>query len=210
MHDTKVLLQQSREKLVITYVTFSFGIILEMLLTLDRDRRVADDIAGFDSNQYQMAVIPGESGDGTRFHVGEVIRVKWKAPPNHSRKDWIGIYRVSVGSLPVGLLNDRLRLVGRGEQRQIGDKGSLDGDVGTRTQGRMGRRQSCRGRNANDGNSVQGSRFQWWGTTMESWKLRGMPVSRETDCPIQLALDPLSPRREIQCDGDDRIDRSIR
>jgi len=73
MHDTKVLLQQTREKLVITHIT--------------------NDLAGFDSNQYQMAVLPSELGGGDRFHVGEVIRVKWEAPPNHSRKDWIGIYR---------------------------------------------------------------------------------------------------------------------
>jgi len=71
-----VLLQQSREKLVITSVT--------------------NDLAGFDSNQYQMSVVPSELGDGNRFHVGEVIRVKWKAPSNHSRKDWIGIYRVGA------------------------------------------------------------------------------------------------------------------
>lgn len=110
-----------------------------ILLTLDSHRRVADDLAGFDSNQYQMAVIPGESGDGTRFHVGEVIRVKWKAPSNHSRKDWIGIYRVRAGSLPADFVNDRLHLLGRGKQGQIGDKGCLDGDVGTRTRGGMGR-----------------------------------------------------------------------
>jgi len=28
-----------------------------------------------------------------RFHVGQPIRVSWTAPSNHSRKDWIGIYR---------------------------------------------------------------------------------------------------------------------
>jgi len=76
MHDTRVLLQQSREKLVITSVT--------------------NDLAGFDSNQYQMSVVPSELGDGNRFHVGEVIRVKWKAPSNHSRKDWVGIYRIGA------------------------------------------------------------------------------------------------------------------
>jgi len=76
MHDTKVLLQQSREKLVITWV--------------------ADDLAGFDSDQYQMSVVPNELGGRDRFHVGEVIRVRWKAPPNHSRKDWVGIYRVGA------------------------------------------------------------------------------------------------------------------
>ncbi|KAF9646144.1 hypothetical protein BDM02DRAFT_3181049 [Thelephora ganbajun] len=76
MHDTKVLLQQSREKLVIT--------------------RVTNDLAGFDSDQYQMTVVPSGLKGCNRFHVGEVIRVKWKAPSNHSKKDWIGIYRVGA------------------------------------------------------------------------------------------------------------------
>lgn len=29
-----------------------------------------------------------------RFHVGQPIRISWNAPPGHSRKDWIGIYRL--------------------------------------------------------------------------------------------------------------------
>lgn len=66
----------------------------QMWLTPDIYRRVADDLAGFDSNQYRISVVPSELGGRDRFHVGEVIRVKWRAPSNHSRKDWIGIYRV--------------------------------------------------------------------------------------------------------------------
>lgn len=65
-----------------------------MWLTLELCRRVTNDLAGFDSSQYQLSVVPGELGGRDRFHVGEVIRVRWKAPSNHSRKDWIGIYRV--------------------------------------------------------------------------------------------------------------------
>lgn len=99
MHGTKVLLQQSREKFVITYVMFSLGILPGSRLTLDLYRSVADDLAGFDSNQYRMSVVPSERGDGNRFHVGEVMRVRWKAPSNHSRKDWIGMYRVCACSL---------------------------------------------------------------------------------------------------------------
>jgi len=70
-------------------------------------RFVADDLAGFDSNQYQITVVPSSLGDCNRFHVGEVIRVKWKAPSNHSRKDWIGIYRVCASSLRVCLPGNR-------------------------------------------------------------------------------------------------------
>ena len=79
-----------------------------------------------------MTVVPSEVGNDNRFHVGEVIRVKWKAPPNHSRKDWIGIYRVCACSLRVDFLTDDDLLVW-GKQGQICDKGCLHGDVGART-----------------------------------------------------------------------------
>ena len=75
MQDTKVLLQQSRERLVIS--------------------RVANDLSSYDANKYRISIVP--SADGTlRFHLGEPIRVKWRAPLHHSRKDWIGIYRVGA------------------------------------------------------------------------------------------------------------------
>ncbi|OAX37248.1 hypothetical protein K503DRAFT_245503 [Rhizopogon vinicolor AM-OR11-026] len=31
-----------------------------------------------------------------RFHLGETIKVNWQAPVRHSRRDWIGIYRVGA------------------------------------------------------------------------------------------------------------------
>ena len=74
VQDTKVLLQQSRERLVIS--------------------RVANDLSSYDTNKYKISIVP--SADGSyRFHLGEPIRVRWRAPLHHSRKDWIGIYRVS-------------------------------------------------------------------------------------------------------------------
>lgn len=33
-------------------------------------------------------------GGRVRFHLGEPIKVEWHAPKNHSRRDWIGVYRV--------------------------------------------------------------------------------------------------------------------
>ena len=75
VQDTKVLLQQSRERLVIS--------------------RTTNDLSSYDTSKYNVAIIP--SADGTlRFHLGEPIRVKWRAPVHHSRKDWIGIYRVGA------------------------------------------------------------------------------------------------------------------
>ncbi|PCH43169.1 phosphatidylethanolamine N-methyltransferase [Wolfiporia cocos MD-104 SS10] len=75
VQDTKVLLQQSRERLVIS--------------------RVSNDISSYDTAKYSISIVPGASGS-LRFHLGEPIRVKWRAPLHHSRRDWIGIYRVGA------------------------------------------------------------------------------------------------------------------
>ncbi|KAL5478753.1 CHO2 [Sanghuangporus weigelae] len=79
LQDTKVLLQQSRERLVIT--------------------RVASDISAFDTTLYSISIATNgtnRSGGKYRFHLGEPIVVNWRAPPTHSRKDWIGIYRLGA------------------------------------------------------------------------------------------------------------------
>ncbi|TFK48223.1 hypothetical protein OE88DRAFT_1664673 [Heliocybe sulcata] len=76
VQDTKVLLQQSREKLVIT--------------------RVSNDLSSYDSKKYVVSIASTDSNGGLRFHVGEPIRVRWHAPYNHSRRDWVGIYRVGA------------------------------------------------------------------------------------------------------------------
>ncbi|KAF7307888.1 Phosphatidylethanolamine N-methyltransferase [Mycena kentingensis (nom. inval.)] len=75
VQDTKVLLQQSRERLVIT--------------------RIANDISSIDTSKYKLEPVP--ASDGTlNYQLGEPIRLKWEAPQNHSRKDWIGIYRIGA------------------------------------------------------------------------------------------------------------------
>ncbi|KAI5119700.1 hypothetical protein M0805_003584 [Coniferiporia weirii] len=78
VQDTKVLLQQSREKLVIT--------------------RVASDLSSFNTTLYNVSIASNGSGRGARhrFHLGEPIVVNWRAPPTHSRKDWIGLYRIGA------------------------------------------------------------------------------------------------------------------
>lgn len=74
VNDTKILLQQSRERMIIT--------------------RVATDLSAYDASRYQMTLPTSSSAPAPRFQVGQPIRVSWTAPPNHSRKDWIGMYRL--------------------------------------------------------------------------------------------------------------------
>ena len=69
--DTKTLIQQSRERLIFT--------------------RLARDISAYDASCYSLTL--PTSSSVPRIHVGQPIRVSWTAPSNHSRKDWIGIYR---------------------------------------------------------------------------------------------------------------------
>ncbi|TFY56065.1 hypothetical protein EVJ58_g7866 [Rhodofomes roseus] len=75
VQDTKILLQQSRERLVIS--------------------RVANDLSSYDTAKYKVSIVPAADGS-LRFHLGEPIRIKWRAPLHHSRRDWIGIYRVGA------------------------------------------------------------------------------------------------------------------
>ncbi|GAA5989778.1 hypothetical protein JCM10908_002316 [Rhodotorula pacifica] len=85
--DTKILLQQSGERFVIS--------------------RVANDLHSYDSSQYSLTLRPSafpplvphastSSAPSIRYHLGEPIHVKWTAPSNHSRRDWIGVYRLGA------------------------------------------------------------------------------------------------------------------
>ena len=58
------------------------------------DSRVANDISAYDQSRYSLNLPTSSSAPVPRYHVGQPIRVSWTAPSNHSRKDWIGIYRL--------------------------------------------------------------------------------------------------------------------
>ncbi|KAK4053652.1 phosphatidylethanolamine N-methyltransferase [Microbotryomycetes sp. JL221] len=86
VNDTKILLRQSGERFVIS--------------------RVANDLASYDQSRYGLSLRPSSFQPSTphaststappRYHLGEPITIDWKAPENHSRKDWIGIYRLDA------------------------------------------------------------------------------------------------------------------
>ncbi|CDU26283.1 related to CHO2-phosphatidylethanolamine N-methyltransferase [Sporisorium scitamineum] len=78
LEETKVLLQQSKDRLLIV--------------------RVEDDqkLEGVDKSMYSLTVrSTGAGGSTPRFHLGQPIAVEWRAAPNHSRRDWIGLYLLS-------------------------------------------------------------------------------------------------------------------
>ena len=59
-------------------------------------RRVANDLSAYATEHYKIQVVPRSPGNALRFHLGEQIEVEWRVPRNHSRKDWIGLYRVGA------------------------------------------------------------------------------------------------------------------
>jgi len=91
VRDTKVLLQSSGERLILT--------------------RIANDLSSYDTTQYCLSIQESKyhsARDATskrlRFHMGEPIRLQWTSPWNHSRADWIGCYR--RGSNKSGLVTE--------------------------------------------------------------------------------------------------------
>lgn len=81
LEETKVLLQQSKDRLLIVRV--------------EDDQKLRSE--GVDKSMYSLSVRPSATGTGAmpRFHLGEPIAVEWRAAPNHSRRDWIGLYLLS-------------------------------------------------------------------------------------------------------------------
>ncbi|GAA5846665.1 hypothetical protein JCM9279_003401 [Rhodotorula babjevae] len=86
VQDTKILLQQSGERFVISRVA------------------AASDLASYDATQYSLTLRPSafpplvphpstSNAPALRYHLGEPVHVQWTAPANHSRQDWIGVYR---------------------------------------------------------------------------------------------------------------------
>ncbi|PWN52329.1 hypothetical protein IE53DRAFT_367294 [Violaceomyces palustris] len=75
LEETKILLQQSRDRLLIV--------------------RVGEDAETIDRSKYSLEVTPSSVSGSNRFHLGEPISVNWTAAIGHSRRDWIGIYLTS-------------------------------------------------------------------------------------------------------------------
>ncbi|KAK6350287.1 phosphatidylethanolamine N-methyltransferase [Orbilia brochopaga] len=90
---------------------------------------LSDDVSKFDVSLYSIEILnakagpkpPGRSGDTfspLSVTYGSAVRIAWTAPKNHSKKDWIGLYRVNDNSLRslTGIASmNRWTAVSRGE-----------------------------------------------------------------------------------------------
>ena len=104
-----------------------------MLPLFSLDSRVANDISEYDPAKYRVSIVPSSVTGTLAFHLGEPITVKWQAPHKHSRKDWIGLYRVSLPVLLNSYGNADARLCEGGcQQVYLGDQDIVDGDVAPR------------------------------------------------------------------------------
>jgi phosphatidylethanolamine N-methyltransferase len=57
---------------------------------------VANDLSAYATDKYSIRIVPRIPGSALRFHLGAQIEVKWRVPRHHSRRDWIGLYRVGA------------------------------------------------------------------------------------------------------------------
>jgi len=64
--------------------------------------RLEPDLAGYDPKDYSLQFVSDSNGNSSEisglpisFNYGAPVRVKWTAPLNHSKRDWIGLYRVA-------------------------------------------------------------------------------------------------------------------
>ena len=115
------------------YVSSTDSGLASLLIDIFCSRRVATDLSSVDQSKYKISIVPS-SGSKT-FHLGEPIVVKWEAPHNHSRKDWIGLYRVCLDMIVVSgsLLIICLLYVGWCEQVNSDHENVIVGDVGSRS-----------------------------------------------------------------------------
>lgn len=72
-------------------------------LTLRDTRRLANDLSSYETGKYKISLVPTSPDGCLRFHLGEEIKVRWQGPYQHSRRDWIGIYRVLYPSITLAI-----------------------------------------------------------------------------------------------------------
>ncbi|KZT52138.1 hypothetical protein CALCODRAFT_476321 [Calocera cornea HHB12733] len=75
MQETRSLIEHSKSRLILP--------------------RVSSNLSSYDRTKYALTLLPPSDGP-LRWHLGEPIHVRWNAPPNHSRRDWIGLYRLGA------------------------------------------------------------------------------------------------------------------
>ncbi|WFC97834.1 phosphatidylethanolamine N-methyltransferase [Malassezia yamatoensis] len=106
-------------------------------------KRTGDEIRTLDRTKYSVELVDSPNTHTNRYHLGESISVRWTAPRNHSRRDWIGMYPIAAfdkepsGRDDAGLLvthvSSRGKWIGIAEQEWVGDhhSGKQRGPLGT-------------------------------------------------------------------------------
>ncbi|GAA97238.1 uncharacterized protein L969DRAFT_84335 [Mixia osmundae IAM 14324] len=162
MIDTKVLVQQSRERLVITRLANSqeMSAYDETQYSLSLPSSVNDALQLPDMPQYRTKTPP-------RYMLGEAIRVQWKAPANHSKRDWIGIYRLGANtSMRVTAVSSQGKWCPTDIDEYEDDEGTRDGRAATED----GSLSSASTESASEGFvRLAGSKLPW---TVGAYELR--------------------------------------
>jgi phosphatidylethanolamine N-methyltransferase len=104
VQDTKVLLKQYPARMTIV--------------------RLADDV-NVDTSVYELKIVSKSSitSELVQAEYGEALTVEWNADPNHSKKDWIGLYRLTDG-----IQTEVTRVTSSGRWSAV-DKTGYDGHI---------------------------------------------------------------------------------
>ena len=58
--------------------------------------RLEPDMAGYDPKDYSLEILGKASSDlAMTFAFGDPIKIRWTAPLNHTKSDWVGLYMVA-------------------------------------------------------------------------------------------------------------------
>ncbi|PWW72474.1 phosphatidylethanolamine N-methyltransferase [Tuber magnatum] len=104
---------------------------------------LADGLADYDAQKYSIAILNAvretKGGVATSLSVpfGQPIRIAWTAPVNHSRLDWIGLYRIADNAsrevTKIASMGRWTALCRDEYDTDIAEKGIISTDIKTRS-----------------------------------------------------------------------------
>ena len=175
--------------------------------------RLEPDLAGYDPKDYSINIEGTRSSTSANtgqktdfrslsFEYGAPIKVKWTAPLNHSRKDWIGVYMVADNaSREITRIASQGRWIATNEDQYdsiVADKGIVSSDV--RIPG--GKRQDGESKDFMSGEMVFTSDKLWWKTGVFEFRYHhnGKHNVMATSLPFEINIEKFD-EDDVEVDG---------
>ena len=175
--------------------------------------RLEPDLAGYDPKDYSIniegtrSLTSANTGQKTdfrslSFEYGAPIKVKWTAPLNHSRKDWIGVYMVADNaSREITRIASQGRWIATNEDQYdsiVADKGIVSSDV--RIPGE--KRQDGESKDFMSGEMVFTGDKLWWKTRVFEFRYHhnGKHNVMATSLPFEINIEKFD-EDDVEVDG---------